>query len=505
MPVNGFLHGVEWIQANQAIAPANFPRSGVVGVIGTAPMHLVESEYQSVNTAELTTSYYEAAQKFGGVFSDVSAAGFTLPEVLEAIYQQTAAAVVVVNVWDKDDSSHYTETSAESVTITDGKATVANTTGGIYNVVVEDSGQSTTYVEDTDYTVDLLTGEITMIESGDITEGDTLAVTYRTPDLSAIADSDIIGTVDTDGTRTGMQAWEDAFSLFGFYPRILVAPGFSTAAGVAQQLKVEAERMLGIAGVDAPAGVSPDDAVAGRNDNTGDVSNFMHSSDRLVLLYPHALNVHGNLIGLSAYWAGVFAMTQAKYGYHWSPSNKEINGMIGLEYPVSSTYTTPNSDVQRLNEVGIVTVFGAKSGDTFGAGFRMWGNRSSWYPTNTQPTNFIAIRVVEDQLRIALERAMLQYVDRPINDVTIRFIIQTINGYIGRLKGRGILLGGRAIYDEADNPVSALAAGHLTIRIDQASSPPLERITLKARYNEQYLQLLGARVLSEAAIGAPLA
>lgn len=499
MPVNGYLHGVEWITANQAIAPANFPRSGVVGVVGTAPMHLVESEFRTLNKAELTTSNYEALQKFGAVTD-----GFTLPEVLEAIYQQTAAAVVVVNVWDMD--THYTEVSAEAATLVDDKVTLAEAGSGVFNVVVQDSGATTTYVEGTDYAVDLATGEITRLADGSITADETLSVGYRKPDFTAVTDSEIIGSIDAStGNRTGMQAWEDSFSLHGFYPRILVAPGFSTAAGVAAQLKVEAERLLGIAGADAPAGVSPDNVIAGRNDDSGDVPNFMHSSDRMVLLYPHVKNIRGNLIGLSAYWAGVFAMTQAKYGYHWSPSNKEIKGMTGLEYPVSSTYTSPNSDVQRLNEVGIVTVFGAKSGDSFGAGYRIWGNRSSWYPSNTQPTNFIAIRVVEDQLRIALEQAMLQYLDRPVNAVTIRFVIQTINGYIGRLKGRGVLLGGKAIYDEADNPVSALAAGHLTIRIDQASSPPLERITLRARYNEQYLQLLGARVLSEAAIGAPLA
>ncbi|MGD9947522.1 MAG: hypothetical protein AB7U29_03470 [Desulfobulbus sp.] len=49
---------------------------------------------------------------------------------------------------------------------------------GVSNVVVKDATDATTYVAGTDYTVETTLGLITIIESGSISEGDTLHVGY---------------------------------------------------------------------------------------------------------------------------------------------------------------------------------------------------------------------------------------------------------------------------------------------------------------------------------------
>lgn len=62
--------------------------------------------------------------------------------------------------------------------------------GGISNVVVKDSGGSTTYAVDTDYVLDTRAGLIKAVSTGAITDGEILSVSY---DYAALSGSKIIG------------------------------------------------------------------------------------------------------------------------------------------------------------------------------------------------------------------------------------------------------------------------------------------------------------------------
>ena len=55
----------------------------------------------------------------------------------------------------------------------------------ISNVVITDSGGTTTYVENTDYRVDAETGRIYIMPNGSITDGSTILVDYNYGDVSA--------------------------------------------------------------------------------------------------------------------------------------------------------------------------------------------------------------------------------------------------------------------------------------------------------------------------------
>jgi len=59
---------------------------------------------------------------------------------------------------------------------------IANPNGvrGIGNVVVKDQAGAVTYVEDTDYTIDLVTGRLFIIVGGAIADGDQIQVDYDT-------------------------------------------------------------------------------------------------------------------------------------------------------------------------------------------------------------------------------------------------------------------------------------------------------------------------------------
>jgi phage tail sheath protein FI len=484
MALTDYLHGVDWVNDPNVITPVEFPRSGVIGLVGTAPIHLVDGAKQSVNRPILISSYKRALEHFG----PADASDYSLPKALEAVYLQGVHLCIIVNVFDPTNAAHYTAVADEVLDLGDAVNEVislANT--HVWDVAVTSTDGNTTYVEGTDYKVDLAKGEITRLSGGAIAADATVHADYKVINPVGIDDATIIGGLGADGIRTGLMAFDDSYHLYGYNPRLIAAPEFSYTPAVATALAASAERLLAHCAIDAPVGATVAEVIAGRNSTEGTVTNFATADNRTVLCYPHLVNGRGELVPMSAYWVGVAAMTQAKFGYWWSPSNKPIRGVVKGELALTSTYTTSNSDIQLLNEAGIVTVFGLAALDSYAAGYRIWGNRVAAYPSNTNPQTFIVIQIIEDQIRIGLERALLQYVDRPINQTTIGFVLQTINLYLGRMISRGILIGGRAFFQSDDNPADQLALGHVIIRLNQAGPPPLERITIMARYDEYYL------------------
>ncbi|WP_173894066.1 phage tail sheath subtilisin-like domain-containing protein, partial [Thermodesulfovibrio sp. N1] len=209
MPAN-FLHGVETIEIEKGARPIRAVKTAVIGLVGTAPIQDVESDYRTVNRPVLILNDRDAAKYFG-----TQKTGYTIPQALDAIFDQGSGIVIVVNVFNPD---------------------------------VHKNAQNE-------------------------------------PDPSQVTVSDIIGGTDASGNRTGMQAFKDCYNLFGFFPKILIAPVYCTQVSVATELNVMAGAIRAVAIVDAPAGTTFQQAIAGRGPN-GSI-NFNFSSERMILCYPH--------------------------------------------------------------------------------------------------------------------------------------------------------------------------------------------------------------------------
>jgi phage tail sheath protein FI len=309
-------------------------------------------------------------------------------------------------------------------------------------------------------------------------------------DVSAVTKGDINGGVDaTTGKRTGMKAFEDCYSLFGYFPKTIIAPTFCEDTAVVAQMKSICDKIRAIGLVDAPVGASVQDAITGRGPE-GTI-NFNTSSDRIVLCYPH-LKVYDSttdsnvLQPYSQRLAGVIAAKDIDKGYHWSPSNTEINGIVGVEKQLTSMINDPTSEVNTLNEAGIVTVF-----NSYGSGFRTWGNRSAAYPSSTHPTNFINVRRTADILHESVEYSMLQFIDFPIDNGLIDSITESVNAFIRTLIGRGALIDGKCYYNPDKNPVTEIANGHLLFDVEFMPPTPAERITFESFIDIELLKSLG--------------
>lgn len=409
MPAS-FLHGVETIEITKGARTISTVKTAVVGIVGTAPIEDVEEQYRTVNTPTLILSETEAVRYFGN-----HKAGFTIPQALEAFFDQGAGIAIVINVYDPE----------------------------------------------------------------------------KHENIEAVKIGDINGGIDSvTGKRTGLKAFEDCYSLFGYYPKTIIAPVFCEDTAVVTEINTICNKIRAIGIVDAPVGATVQDVIKGRGPQ--ETINFNTSSERIILCYPH-LKVYDSTtdsIKLQPYsqrLAGVIAAKDVEKGYHWSPSNTEIQGIVGVERQLTSMINDPTSEVNTLNEAGVVTVF-----NSYGSGLRTWGNRTAAYPSSTHPTNFINVRRTADILHESVEYAMLQFIDFPIDNGLIDSICETVNQFIRTLIGRGALIDGKCSFNSEKNPTTEIANGHLTFDIEFMPPTPAERITFESFINIELLKSLGA-------------
>ena len=468
-----YLHGVETVEVERGPRPVRTVKSAVIGLIGTAPIG-------AVNVSTLTLSEKDAAA-FGPQLP-----GFTIPQALDAIYDHGAGTVIVINVLDP--ATHKTAVANEAIAFDASTDRVKLAHGAVAALVVKSTDGATTYVAGTDYTADLVTGEIVRIKGGGIVAAGSAKANYDYADPTKVTAADIIGAVNEAGVRTGLKALKDTYNLFGFFAKILIAPAFCTQNSVATELIAMADQLGAIAYIDAPIGTTYAQALAGRG--PAGTINFNTSSDRVRLCYPHVkvydpvLNAE-RLEPLSARAAGLRAKVDLDKGFWWSSSNQELAGVIGVERQLSAMIDDPQSEVNLLNEVGITTVF-----NSYGTGLRLWGNRSAAWPTVTHMRNFENVRRTGDVINESIRYFSQQYIDMPLNQALIDSLVESVNGYGRKLIGDGALIGFKAWYDPARNEETELAAGHLLISYKYTPPPPLERLTYETEITSEYLVTL---------------
>lgn len=455
-----FLHGVETIEIQSGARPVTVVKSAVIGLVGIAPLGAKNTPILVLNTTQMP--------QFGEPLP-----GFSIPQALDAIYKQGAGTVIVVNVFDP--ATMTAATSDAAIVVANGKF---KTTKAPLSDLVVKIGAGEPFVKGTDFNIDAY-GNGVVLDATKIANGATLTIAYKSLDPAQVTADALKGTVVAEtNARSGMKCFELALSTFGFNPKILITPGYSSLDAIAVEMIALADKYRAHALIDAPVGTTPAVAIAGRG--PAGAINFDTSSKRAVLCYPH-LKAYDTATAAnqnrpySQFLAGVIAAVDNSEGYWVSPSNHEIKGITGVERVISAGINDASSEANALNEVGIVTIFSA-----FGTGTRVWGNRSAAFPSSTHPTNFICVQRVADVIHESIELAMLQFIDKPINGAIIDSIVETGNSFIRTLIGRGAVVDGKVIYNPDKNPATELAAGHLVFDIEFMPPTPAERITFNS-------------------------
>src|ERR1035441_2991104 len=102
-----YIHGAEIIEIDTGPRPITTPSSAIIGLVGSAP-------FGPVNVPTLIHgTLKEGVDTFGPV-----GRGFSIPDALSAIFDQSACAVVVINVADPASTSPVLQTIVSAAPMT---------------------------------------------------------------------------------------------------------------------------------------------------------------------------------------------------------------------------------------------------------------------------------------------------------------------------------------------------------------------------------------------------
>ncbi len=285
------------------------------------------------------------------------------------------------------------------------------------------------------------------------------------------------------GNSTGVWALLNAANTLGLTPRILAAPGFTSAAAadpaspVTQALISVANRLRAVAIADGP----------NTNEADAKTDRAKYGSNRLYIVDPAVRVWDATTTGYvtrpaSAFVAGALSAADAAKGFWWSPSNQVLQGVAATARPISWAISDPDTEANRLNEGQIATIIRKD-------GFRLWGNRSAGEATDTQWA-FLPVRRTADMIYESIEGALLWAMDRPFSAQLLLDIKDSVQSYLDELTNRRAILGGAVWIDPELNTEATLKAGKLYLNFDIEPPAPLEHLTLQAHRNGDYYEEL---------------
>lgn len=305
------------------------------------------------------------------------------------------------------------------------------------------------------------------------------------PDVTQVTDTDIIGGIDpTTLKATGLELIGEVFPRFRQVPGCILAPKFSTDPAVAVVMGAKTTNINGLFQCMAFVDISVDEVplyteLAGyKNQN-----NF--TDERMVVCWPK-VGLGDKMYHLSTHLAGIISVTDSDNGGtpHVSPSNKriEITRAIGKD---GKELWLGLDQLNGLNGEGIVTV------SNFDGGWKLWGNRTAVYPSNTDPKDaFIPIRRFFNWYQNTFILTYFSKVDSPMTRRFVQTILDSEQIKLDGYTAQEVILGGRIAFQESENPVTDLIDGLMRFHIWITPPPPARVIEGIFEFDPYYVETL---------------
>lgn len=503
-----FLHGVEVVEIDTGARPIRSVRSGVIGIVGTAPDSAPDVKATLSTGVVASNNALTFTSKLAGILGNAISVQLRNPGTANATLSVAVTGNAIVVNLATNASSVITSTAAQVIaaiiasTAANALVAVANTagstgasavtavaatflTGGIDEpfplntpVLIAGSRAEAANLDTTGLRRGTLPNAIDLI----LDQIGAVIVVVRVAEGAndAATQTNVIGGVDAGtGQYLGVQALLGAESVIGFAPRILLAPGFThqrstgNANPVIAELVGIAERLRAVIIADGP--------------NTTDAAAIAAAGDwgtpRVYMVDPWVKVQRGEVINnepASSVVAGLIAKSDNDRGFWWSPSNQTINGIVGTSRPVDFKLGDANSRANLLNEQNVTTIIRED-------GYRLWGNRT----LSADPKwAFLSVRRTADILNESLQRAHLWAVDRNITKTYLRDVEEGVNAYIRSLVAQGALIGGRCWADPDLNSPLNIAQGKVFFNFDFTPPYPAEHITFRSILTNDYLEEL---------------
>ena len=286
----------------------------------------------------------------------------------------------------------------------------------------------------------------------------------------------VIGSVATDETYSGVYSFLASKSKLGIAPRILCAPGFSNKEVIIELISI-AERLRSIVIADCPT------------DTDANALKFVTdcASSRVYAVYPQVINTKNETVPASPYVAGVIARTDNENGFWCSPSNKTINGIVGLSKPIDFSLGDSSCRANYLNEKNIATIINQN-------GYKLWGNRST---TNEGAYKFLCVRRTADIISDSILQAHLWAVDRNIVKNYLTDVTESVNAFLANLKSQGAILAGKCVPNKELNTATNITEGKVYFDFEFTPAYPAEQVTFRCYLKNDDIETILAENLAQ--------
>lgn len=450
------LHGVhtkEQQSNNFNIADAE---TNIIAAPVTVPTFLLKDENKTINVPVPIRNERDIAAYAGVNLSD-----FTGFDTLETIMTESEGATVyMINVFNEN--THTTSVAETEMPVVNKKIVIDKFVKSLTikngSAVLDKEKYSVEYVKNT-----------TVITLKDL-DVSTLKIAYDYYDVSKVTSADFVGSVDSDGIKTGSKAIYDILSLFGDDVNIIVAPVYSSLPAVRTALDSVASDLKARIYADAPVNTRVNAAIQGRTADTPTVD-LKCSSENITICLPWVkrYNQYTDAVEIkapSAVAAGLRVYLNKTRNVAKSIDNTVCKTVQGLEYPVEFIINKENTESNALNGAGITTFINYKGS------YRIYGARNCAYPSKTGIETFDSVIDTKNFIEKTIENSSFACIGEPVTRAFIDNVLEKINAKFNEWKNPSnqIILGGNAWFDESENPASQLANGK--IRFSYKFCPP---------------------------------
>jgi hypothetical protein len=153
-------------------------------------------------------------------------------------------------------------------------------------------------------------------------------------------------------------------------------------------------------------------------------------------------------------------------------------GIVGTNRPIEY-----GDQANYLNENRINTIVNIDN-----TGFRLWG---VWTCASDPIWQFIPVRRTADAVNEAIERAYLEFVDRPFSKANLKFLIESGRAFLRMLEQEGAILPGSDVWLLDSNTNEDMAQGIVKLGIRFEPPAPMTDIRITSyRHLAAYTLLL---------------
>lgn len=450
-------------------------------IIGTLPINTLKNPREAVNSIILLEDS-EDLENIVGKTNEIEK--YTAMQgVYASLEVHKVAPIVVINVLDPDNSQHVQAVVGKEYNVVN-KMVIIEDTGVLLDKVVV-SENDTTYKADDDYVASINSEGylvVALTNDGAASSLQKLNISYAKLNPDGVTAEDIIGGVDENGVRTGIELLDEVFINTGVIPAIVTAPVFSKKKEVAAALEAKV-RLIGSLH-NAKAYVDIDSSESDGATNIFDVAKVKEKnvlqSEVIDACWP-MVKKDGNVLAFSSFAAALAqAVATANGDIPDGIDNREllIDGICAEDGTlVKVTQGDANS---YLNANGVITAIRLPE-------WKAWGNNTAMYPASKDPTKRWSKCVM--MLNYLQNRFKTDYLSKVGRSATVKFIKSIVDEYNASLNALvpDYLAGGEIVFDTAKNPKASMLDGHYLFTTRYADYIPAEYIENDFTYDAQIL------------------